>query len=584
MTRTRTSVGVSPSHCCDSSEDQHTRRTDGAAYGETQFEFEECDLTDDKVWFADVTHGTPPWKPLYITYGWCYWYTCIQRTYERLQVPSSKGWGARIKDGYCYTGVILTSDEEAKARAVVFREKIRPFIEDFNAIWDEAKEDLKATYENLRAKYGLSSYGDISSLSNIELLDLFEDYIQVHKKQWDVHLGYFIPIYYLFGLFQNLSKNLIGIDSSHPLFSKAMGGFDSMAFRFNKAIWELGRRAIELQLNDAFLQNPDDEAVLHELKTSEAGKNWLASYDAFLQTFGWRCERMLEWASPTWFEKPSLGVPMVRMAVASGGSSNRQGKLEQAIKEREEAEKELLARVPPDQRDWFAALMRSAQMAGYFSEDHTYYCDLYTCAMGRWITREIGRRFSASGVLDDPEDIYFLMPGEILKALIPMGKVRLQSYAENRKKEWTGYLSVSPQPLMGNPAVMGQVAMKDPVISAAASVPFVRDDVKADFYGSASVPGVAEGVARVIMTEAELGDLLPGEILVAPGTSAQWTPAFEVISGLITDGGGALSHALIVAREYRIPAVVGCGDATAKITTGDRVRVDGDLGIAFRLK
>ena len=86
------------------------------------------------------------------------------------------------------------------------------------------------------------------------------------------------------------------------------------------------------------------------------------------------------------------------------------------------------------------------------------------------------------------------------------------------------------------------------------------------------------------MTEHELGDLQPGEILVAPGTSAQWTPAFEIAGGIVTDGGGALSHAVIVAREYRLPAVTGCHEATRKIKTGDLLKVDGDLGIVFIVK
>ena len=555
-----------------------------AVYGVTQFEFTENDLTDDKVWFCDVTHGTPPWKPLYMMYGWAHWYTSIQRWYERLCVPASKGWDVRIKDGYCYPSVMLTSDEEARERAPLFRERIRPYIEDFNALWDEDKEDLKKSYEDLRTKYGLDSYGAISTLSNIELFDLWDDYMQVHKKQWDVHMRFFIPIYYLFGLFENMAKDLLGLDHASPLFSKVMAGFDSSAFRFNRDMWNMGRRAIDLGLGELFLDTDDAEALIARLPESEAGRTWLAEYDKFLEVYGWRCERMLEWATPTWLEKPSLGIPLVKMAIASGATSSLDEKHRQAKKDRESAEEELLAKVPVDQRDWFAALMRSAQMAGYFSEDHNYYCDLYTCAMGRWITREIGGRFADAGAINDPEDIYFLVPGEIYKALIPMGRVRLQSYVEARKAEWEGYLNVTPQMLLGNPAIMGQIARKDPVISAAASVPNVREEFKADLYGSASVPGVAEGVARVIMTESELGELRPGEILVAPGTSAQWTPVFEIIKGLVTDGGGALSHAVIVAREYGVPAVTGCQEATRKIKTGDRVKVDGDLGIVFIVK
>lgn len=554
-----------------------------AVYGVTQFEFNDYDLEGDRVWFCDVTHGTPPWKPLYLIYGWAQWYTCIQRWYERLHVPASKGWDCRIKDGYCYPSVMLTSKEDAEKRALVFRKEIRPYIEDFDGLWDEAKEDLKRSYETLRSDYGLDSYGDIPNLSNIELFDLWDDYMQVHKKQWDVHMQFFIPIYYLFGLFENMAKDLLGLDHASPLFSKVMAGFDSSAFRFNREIWNLGGLAIELGLEGPFSSTDDDEALLADLGAGAAGQTWLADYGNFLEIYGWRCERMLEWATPTWLEKPSLGIPLIRMAVASGATSSLLEKQEQARKERQEAEEELLAKVPADQRDWFEALMKSAQMAGYFSEDHNYYCDLYTGAMGRWITREIGRRFAEAGAIDDPEDIYFLLPGEIYKALIPMDRTRLQSYVGARKAEWEGYLSLTPQMLLGNAAMMAEIVRRDPVISAAASVPNVRGDVKADLYGSASVPGVAEGVARVIMTERELGELQPGEILVAPGTSAQWTPAFEIIKGLITDGGGALSHAVIVAREYGLPAVTGCQEATRKIKTGDKVRIDGDLGIVFLL-
>ena len=130
---------------------------------------------------------------------------------------------------------------------------------------------------------------------------------------------------------------------------------------------------------------------------------------------------MLDWSTPTWLEKPSLGIPALKMAVATGGASTIDAKREQAEKERAEAEKELLAKVPVDQRDWFEALMKAAQVAGYWSEDHNHYCDLYAAALGRWITREIGRRFAEAGVIDDPEDVYFLVFTDIYRGHDPDG-------------------------------------------------------------------------------------------------------------------------------------------------------------------
>jgi pyruvate,water dikinase len=94
---------------------------------------------------------------------------------------------------------------------------------------------------------------------------------------------------------------------------------------------------------------------------------------------------------------------------------------------------------------------------------------------------------------------------------------------------------------------------------------------------------VAEGIARVIMSVDRLVDIQPDEILVAPGTTASWTPAFNILKGLICDGGGALSHPIIVAREYGLPSVVGTVHATSKIKTGQRIRVDGDRAAVYIL-
>ncbi|HMA27944.1 MAG: PEP-utilizing enzyme, partial [Solirubrobacterales bacterium] len=84
--------------------------------------------------------------------------------------------------------------------------------------------------------------------------------------------------------------------------------------------------------------------------------------------------------------------------------------------------------------------------------------------------------------------------------------------------------------------------------------------------------------ARVILEVDQLGELEQGEILVAPVTSPSWTPVFGKLAAAVSDIGGIMSHAAIVSREYGLPAVVGTGNATARIKTGDRLRVDGESG------
>lgn len=554
-----------------------------ANYGVNQFAFEDGDIHDNIAWFCDFGHCTPPMSPLHLCHGWLWpGYRGIQQAYAKLYIPTGTGWEVRARHGRAYPTVILTTEEEAKERAPIFAEKIKPFIEDFDAIWTRDKEALLESYMDLKKKYGIVHYNDIKKLRNVDLLEIFDDFrLITYYKMWEVHMHYFIPMYYLFGLFQKLCLDLTGIKSTDPLFSKAMAGFDSKAYQFNTKIFNLGNLAMKLGLEDIFSLEADK--VMPALRSSGEGQEWLAEYDKFLSDFGWRCERINDWCTPTWIERPELGIPLIRLSITGKGSSNIDELLTKAKAERLEAERELLDKVPEDHKEWFKALMGVSQNAGLWSEDHTFYCELYGNALGRWITKEIGDRFEANGVLDSAEDIYFLMPDEILKALIPMGRVKLHDYAAERKAEYEGYLRAEPEPLLGNPAYMGQIAMKDTAISVASSYPIVNEELKADLYGSASTHGMVEGIARVIMSERELDQLIPGEILVAPATSALWTPAFELISGIVTNDGGALSHALIVAREYGVPAVTGTQAATGKIATGDKIRVDGDLGVVYIL-
>jgi pyruvate, water dikinase len=96
--------------------------------------------------------------------------------------------------------------------------------------------------------------------------------------------------------------------------------------------------------------------------------------------------------------------------------------------------------------------------------------------------------------------------------------------------------------------------------------------------GIAGSPGVVEGLARVIASEKDLSSVEDGEILVCTITAPSWGPVFSTIRGVVTDIGGMMCHAAIVCREYGVPAVVGTGFATQSITTGQRLRVDGERG------
>jgi pyruvate,water dikinase len=175
------------------------------------------------------------------------------------------------------------------------------------------------------------------------------------------------------------------------------------------------------------------------------------------------------------------------------------------------------------------------------------------------------------------DDVFCLNIDELLDVLD--GGVVPRERMTIRRATYEQYRSLPPYPAV----IRGRF---DPVRWAAD--PDRRSDVF-DEHGAAPAPsdlvrgfpgasGVVDGIARVVHSVDDGEALRPGEILVTTVTNVGWTPLFPRAGAVVTDVGAPLSHAAIVARELGIPAVVGCGNATMRLRTGDRVRVDGEHG------
>lgn len=102
--------------------------------------------------------------------------------------------------------------------------------------------------------------------------------------------------------------------------------------------------------------------------------------------------------------------------------------------------------------------------------------------------------------------------------------------------------------------------------------------------GISGSKGQVTGMAKVLVDINEVDQFAPGDILVTVATSPVWTPVMRLAAAIVTDIGGSLSHAAIIAREFGIPAVVGTKNATELIKSGQRIQVDGDKGIVEIIK
>jgi pyruvate,water dikinase len=252
------------------------------------------------------------------------------------------------------------------------------------------------------------------------------------------------------------------------------------------------------------------------------------------------------------------------------------------VKAREKAEKEVVSRVPADAKEWFVKLMKAAQWSSVVGEEHIFYCENYSNALGRMVTKEIGKRFTEAGLIDEPLDVCFLTPEEITIRVI----LRFDAHdtVKIRKKQHEEFRKVEPPPFFGNPEAIPETFGRDPALSlAVVPIPRVRPELKADLYGTSAAPGVVEGIAHVLTSEKQFGEFKAGEILVTLETSAAWTPLFGLAKAVITDVGGAASHAALLGREYGLPVVSGTVEGTKKIKTGMRIKADGDQGVVYIL-
>ena len=104
-----------------------------------------------------------------------------------------------------------------------------------------------------------------------------------------------------------------------------------------------------------------------------------------------------------------------------------------------------------------------------------------------------------------------------------------------------------------------------------------------ELQGAGASVGVARGPARVTLSEADFDRIQPGDIIVCPSSNPSWVPLFSIAAGLVTDTGGVLSHAAVVAREFGLPAVVGTRIGTTRIADGRMVEVNGSTGVVRML-
>lgn len=298
--------------------------------------------------------------------------------------------------------------------------------------------------------------------------------------------------------------------------------------------------------------------------TTDGARAFLAAWDEMLVPFG--CTTTMHLMDgPTWAEDPATPIAMV-VAMADDPDSRDPLEVEAAAAARREELLGALQALDTGSDEQVAEMLKVYSIARHMtpaSEDHNLICDQQLIAAARAYWLKVGAWLVGLDRLASPDDIFHLTLDEIVAALED-GDVPSASVIAARREASVQWRSISP------PATLGK---RD-----------IDESAPRTLRGIAASAGVYEGRARVIPSLPEASHLVSGDVLVCPATTPEWTPYFGVIGALVAGGGGLLTHAAVVAREFGIPAVVSAKDAVTAIPDGARVRVDGSTGIVTILE
>jgi phosphohistidine swiveling domain-containing protein len=483
---------------------------------------------------------------------------------------------ARRINTYHYRAMVpvTASPEEMRAIGKRSQERLETVMYQLSDLWRE--EFLPEIKQYLEYWDGF----DLHGASMPELLSHLDETTNRLERLWEIHFRVAFPMGLAPSMFEEFYGDLFGTEDPFEAY-RLLQGLSNKTVESGQMLWQLSRKALYMPEVRKILEEKSAAEVPVAFEESAEGREFLAELRAYLDEYGHRGDK---WglSYPTWVEAPTPVIKMLKDYVTqpAGGPGE---KLTELAAERERLLAETYERLrgyPQAVRDQFGSLLKAAQDSTVLSEDHGFWIDFHAMARVRRVLLEFGRRFAEAGVLEQPDDVFHLTLDELSETAGKLPDLDRRELVVQRKAEIEHFRAIQPPLALGTPPP--GPPPDDPGSRALGKFfgtppqPPSEPDV---LQGSPGSPGVVRGPARVLQSLSEAAEIQQGEVLVAETTAPPWTPLFATVAAVVTDTGGILSHCAVVAREYRIPAVVGAAMATATIRDGQTVEVDGDAGI-----
>jgi phosphohistidine swiveling domain-containing protein len=557
----------------------------------------DSEVEQDFFWVYDDLHIPHPVSPMFFDIGG--WWLSCDHMFRRFGTPFAVDWLAKNVNGYVYTtaipadpnlhiegteysgryGARVPRDATFATTMGAYLDTVLPVYGQHFADWwrDRLRPEMERNFAFLEERLD-----EAPRMSLAEVACLLEDAIDVHDRHWKIHwMLNFAQLSATLDLRAVMERTRGSVDEQ--LLGRLQNSASDRNWDSIEALWRMKNEVRDDDELRAAFSHDDVAEIAQALRSDERGRRFIAErIEPYQREFGWHAVWSHEFIFPTAREQMEPILELIRGYLTT--DYDYPSAIEAMRLDIEAASREILEGLTgealEEMRTANAVNLRMAPL----TPDHHFYIDQGANAHVRLVLLEVGRKLVEAGRLDVPDDVMFLRYNE-LRGLIGSGEaIAAREIVVSRRQEREASARLHPRDWVGT------------VTPTQLAFPYLVNWGYPDrFYqqqsedlrvitGIGGSPGTIEGIARVVRTVDEFDEVRDGDILVCQMTNPAWVVLFTKIAGLVTDTGGTTSHPAVLSREFGIPAVVGTSVATHRISTGDRIRIDGASGIVEILR
>ena len=443
-------------------------------------------------------------------------------------------------------------------------------------IVDDISHNLKVTNlintldTDWKAKYLPGIINNLTEMKrNIETiydlksgLNVLDNLMKIHKQHWYIHFLVVLPLHDATDKFYKFLKNFIEDFKLSDLYN-LFHGIDNKSLEIDKYLYELVNKYRD------FLDSTKMDELLKIINNtafdSADHKGFPDEFTEFIDLYGYRSVGF-DLKDSIWIEDPKIVLNILKQFPLN---IKKLKSTEYSTELRKQTLDMILSNLPNDKEiNEFHKLHNSLNAIWYLKEDHSFYIDQASSSILSLAIKKLGKIMNEKNLIDKEDDIFYLKMNELNLFREEEISIDFKNEIFLRKEERNKYINLTPPKYLGTINTNQSESMSINTL----------EKIKV-FKGVSAALGKSIGPAKIVKAFEDSEKLKEGDIMVCISTNPSWTPLFGIVSAIISENGGTLSHTAVVAREYNIPTILEVENATELISDNDLIEVDADKGI-----